>query len=113
MTTTGKVKRRRKIKTPSSVRINLDSCKYDVLKRAAGALQWTVAGEDQAFHLLWSDCSVTSERVMKLVTGQVSNKILQSSPSWCREPGADGQQWCAENKPFLRHAGALSEEEHG
>ena len=76
MATTAKVKRRRKIKTPGSVRINLDGCKYDVLRRVAASLQWTIVGEDQAFHLLWSDCSVTSERVLKLVTGQVSNLVI-------------------------------------
>ena len=48
MATTAKVKRRRKVKTPGSVRINLDGCKYDVLRRVAASLQWTIVGEDQA-----------------------------------------------------------------
>jgi hypothetical protein len=68
-----RAKRRRKAKTPGGVRINLDGCKYDVLRRVAASLHWTVTGEDRPFHLLWSDCSVTAERVMKLVTGQVSS----------------------------------------
>lgn len=78
--TSVKAKRKRKTKTPGLVKIHLDGCKYDVLRRVATTrLQWTIAtGEDQPFHLLWSDCSVTSERVMKLVTGQVCDFTLEA-----------------------------------
>jgi hypothetical protein len=65
-----KVKRRRK-KTPGTVKIHLEGCKYEVLRRVAGGLQWTIVGDDQPFHVCWSDCCVTTERVMRLITGQV------------------------------------------
>lgn len=63
--------RKKRRKKPTVVRICLDSCKYEVLRQIARDLQWRVVSEDSEWDVLWSDCSVSSERVMRLITGQV------------------------------------------
>lgn len=64
------LRKKRRKKAPT-VRICLDACKYDVLRQVARDLQWKVVSEDSQWDVLWSDCSISSERVLRLITGQV------------------------------------------
>ncbi|XP_054069861.1 tubulin polyglutamylase TTLL13 isoform X2 [Rissa tridactyla] len=53
--------------------INLTSCKYESVRRAARYCGLKEAGEDEEWTVYWTDCSVSLERVMKMKRFQKIN----------------------------------------
>lgn len=94
--------RKKRRKKPPVVRICLDSCKYDVLRQVARDLQWKVVPEESEWDVLWSDCSVASERVLRLITGQVRRTPRQLAKAYQRT--VTGMPTAAENQSLLRNA---------
>lgn len=94
--------RKKRRKKPSVVRICLDSCKYDVLRQVARDLQWKIVTEDTEWDVLWSDCSVSSERVLRLITGQVRRTPRHCAKA-CQRTFTDTETH-AEDQSFLRNA---------
>ncbi|GIL81822.1 hypothetical protein Vretimale_1419 [Volvox reticuliferus] len=67
-----KVKGKRK-KAPPPIRINLSSCKYEVLRIVQRKLGWKEVGDDDDWEIYWTDTSVSIERIMKLTKIQKIN----------------------------------------
>ncbi|KXZ41785.1 hypothetical protein GPECTOR_284g755 [Gonium pectorale] len=65
-----KVKGKRK-KPPPPIRINLSSCKYEVLRIVQRKLGWKEVGDDEDWEIYWTDTSVSIERIMKLTRIQL------------------------------------------
>ncbi|XP_052528604.1 tubulin polyglutamylase TTLL13-like isoform X2 [Tympanuchus pallidicinctus] len=63
-------KKRRKCSIPS---INLSSCKYESVRRAALCCGLREAGENEEWTVYWTDCSVSLERVMEMKRFQKIN----------------------------------------
>ncbi|XP_013367928.1 PREDICTED: tubulin polyglutamylase TTLL13 isoform X2 [Chinchilla lanigera] len=66
----GRRKRRRKRR---SLTINLTSCKYESVRRAAKLCGLKEVGEDEEWTVYWTDCSVSLERVMEMKRFQKIN----------------------------------------
>lgn len=52
--------------TPSRTIINTSQCKYGIVRRCAADMGWAEAGEGAAWHVYWTDLSVSHERVRDL-----------------------------------------------
>jgi len=56
-----------------NVAVNLQNCKYEVVRAVQKRLGWREVGDDQEWQLAWIDTSVALERVMKLKPTQKIN----------------------------------------
>ena len=65
-------KRRRK-KKAYQICVNLSNCKYEVVRLVLKKLSWKEAGDDDPWHIYWTDTSVTIDRVMRLSKTQKIN----------------------------------------
>ncbi|CAI5792536.1 tubulin polyglutamylase TTLL13-like isoform X1 [Podarcis lilfordi] len=65
--------RRRKKKKHRLLSINLASCKYESVRRAARRCGLKEVGEDEEWTVCWTDCSVSLERVMEMKRFQKIN----------------------------------------
>ncbi|XP_060138468.1 tubulin polyglutamylase TTLL13 isoform X2 [Zootoca vivipara] len=64
---------RRKKKKHRLLSINLASCKYESVRRAARRCGLKEVGEDEEWTVCWTDCSVSLERVMEMKRFQKIN----------------------------------------
>lgn len=48
------------------IAINLSNCKYEVVRRVQRDLKWREVGDDEEWHIYWTDTSVSMDRVMQL-----------------------------------------------
>ncbi|GHP01471.1 hypothetical protein PPROV_000022700 [Pycnococcus provasolii] len=65
--------KRRKKKKALPICVNLANCKYDVVRTVLKKLSWKEVGDDDHWHLYWTDTSVAIERVMRLSKTQKIN----------------------------------------
>ncbi|KAH0620134.1 hypothetical protein JD844_014767 [Phrynosoma platyrhinos] len=65
--------RRKKKKKHRLLSINLASCKYESVRRAARRCGLKEVGEEEEWTLYWTDCSVSLERVMEMKRFQKIN----------------------------------------
>nr|XP_056721742.1 tubulin polyglutamylase TTLL13 [Euleptes europaea] len=65
--------RRKKKKKYRLLSINLSSCKYESVRRAARRCSLKEVGEDEEWTVYWTDCSVSLERVMEMKRFQKIN----------------------------------------
>ncbi|XP_077173959.1 tubulin polyglutamylase TTLL13 isoform X2 [Paroedura picta] len=65
--------RRRKKKKYRMPSINLLSCKYESVRRAARRCGLKEVGEDEEWTVYWTDCSVSLERVMEMKRFQINH----------------------------------------
>ncbi|XP_015284263.1 PREDICTED: tubulin polyglutamylase TTLL13-like [Gekko japonicus] len=65
--------RRKKKKKYRILSINLSSCKYESVRRAARRCSLKEVGEDEEWTVYWTDCSVSLERVMEMKRFQKIN----------------------------------------